>query len=181
MIMPRIGMVFVEISVQIFKSSMIGPVFSPAIEPVLVGARMGFANAAVELVVLPVIASMPVIVVVRECRHKGCGHQQQQYAACQNSLVHEFISFARLIVPARRTHLLPVCPPVPAVNLPAKKSAREADPNVAFIRGSGRCLAQTLVERVKRFGWQVSAIRRLTDMCGSWRPRGSSEGSLCSA
>lgn len=78
-------MIVVELAVQILESPMIGAVLTPALETVLVSACMGFANIAMELIVLLVIARVPVVVLVRDRRRKG-PRKKQQSARCQRSI-----------------------------------------------------------------------------------------------
>src|SRR5262245_5997062 len=73
-------MVVVEILMQVPQRAMIGAVLRSAIEPLLVSALVSPGDITMEPPVLPVIASMPVVVgvvgVVGERRRGGCRHRQ---------------------------------------------------------------------------------------------------------
>src|SRR5262245_19889433 len=79
-IMPRPGMIFVEVFVPLPEGSMIRAVLGSAVETVLMGALVGFIHFPVEAVMFPMIACVLVIVVVRlvsRGRHRSCGQRQR--------------------------------------------------------------------------------------------------------
>jgi len=81
--MPVSRMILVEVLVQVPQRTVIGVVFRLAVEAFLMGTAVRFAQIAVELPVLSVIA----IVVVRHSRHHGRG--EQQHCCRYQSLIHD--------------------------------------------------------------------------------------------
>jgi hypothetical protein len=69
--MPVSGVILMEVLVQVPEGTVIGVVFRAAVEAFLMGTAVRFAQVAVELPVLRVIA----VVVVRQRRHHRCGEQ----------------------------------------------------------------------------------------------------------
>jgi hypothetical protein len=76
-------MILVEVLVQVPQRTVVGVVFRLAVEALLMGTAVGFAQVAMELPVLGVIA----IVVVRQSRHRGRG--EQQHCCRYQSLIHD--------------------------------------------------------------------------------------------
>jgi hypothetical protein len=71
--MPGSGMILVELAMQIPQPSVIGAVLPATVEALLMGALVSFVDVAMESVVCPMIALMPIVVVVIIVRERCCG------------------------------------------------------------------------------------------------------------
>jgi hypothetical protein len=87
-VMPRLGVIRMELSVQISKTPMKGAVLTPALEALVMSAFVCLTDVIVKTIVLPVIPSVAVIVTC-ERRRQRCA--EERYDGHQDSPGH-FVS-----------------------------------------------------------------------------------------